>query len=143
MLSTCALAARRARAFAPRRRANLASRSLRASFYCCAMRRVFASAAEHAAWLSSQCALPAGFSVGATSLTFAPAELPGATARMGLSLISLDAPTTAWAALFTRNAAPGAPVRIGRARLAAGAPLQVRGALRGAEGGLPPSSTRA
>jgi hypothetical protein len=45
---------------------------------------------------------------------------------MGLSLISLDAPTTAWAAMFTRNAAPGAPVRIGRARLASGAPLQVR-----------------
>jgi hypothetical protein len=41
------------------------------------MRRIFSNAAEHSAWLKSQCTLPSGFSVGATSLTFSPAELPG------------------------------------------------------------------
>ncbi|MFM9092075.1 MAG: bifunctional ornithine acetyltransferase/N-acetylglutamate synthase [Verrucomicrobiota bacterium] len=37
---------------------------------------------------------------------------------MNLTLITLDQPTPAFAALFTRNAFPGAPVIIGRARLA-------------------------
>jgi glutamate N-acetyltransferase/amino-acid N-acetyltransferase len=37
---------------------------------------------------------------------------------MNLTVIALDQPTTAFAALFTRNAFPGAPVIIGRTRLA-------------------------
>lgn len=85
---------------------------------------VFRSAAEHASWLASVSALPRGFRVGATSLKFRPAELPSTEARMGLTLIALDAPTASWGAMFTRNAFPGAPVAAGRARLAAGTPLQ-------------------
>jgi len=46
-------------------------------------------------------------------------ELP-----MRLTLVRLDEPTEAYAAVFTRNAFPGAPILVGRRRLQAGAPLQ-------------------
>lgn len=47
-----------------------------------------------------------------------PKEAPK-PARMTLTLIALDQPTPDFAALFTRNAFPGAPVIVGRRRLAA------------------------
>jgi glutamate N-acetyltransferase/amino-acid N-acetyltransferase len=77
----------------------------------------FADRAAHRAWLAAQSALPAGFRVGRASFDFTPREAPK-PARMNLTLIALDQPTTAFAALFTRNAFPGAPVIIGRTRLA-------------------------
>src|SRR4051812_38861718 len=46
-----------------------------------------------------------------------PKEAPK-PAKMTLTMIVLDEPTTAFAAMFTRNAFPGAPVIIGRKRLA-------------------------
>jgi glutamate N-acetyltransferase / amino-acid N-acetyltransferase len=78
---------------------------------------VFASAAEHRAWLERQAALPAGFRVGTASFSFTPAEVPK-PATMRLTVVALDAPTPSFAAKFTRNAFPGAPVVIGRRRLA-------------------------
>lgn len=72
---------------------------------------------EHRAWLAAQAALPAGFRVGCTRFKFTPFEAPK-PAQMTLTLIALDEPTTAFAAMFTRNAFPGAPVIIGRKRLA-------------------------
>ena len=77
----------------------------------------FADRAAHRAWLAAQSALPAGFRVGRASFDFTPREAPK-PARMNLTLLTLDQPTAAFAALFTRNAFPGAPVIIGRARLA-------------------------
>jgi glutamate N-acetyltransferase/amino-acid N-acetyltransferase len=77
----------------------------------------FADRAAHRAWLAAQSALPAGFRVGRASFDFTPREAPK-PARMNLTVIALDQPTTAFAALFTRNAFPGAPVIIGRTRLA-------------------------
>jgi len=77
----------------------------------------FADRAAHRAWLEAQSALPAGFRVGRASFGFTPREAPK-PARMNLTLITLDQPTPAFAALFTRNAFPGAPVIVGRARLA-------------------------
>ena len=77
----------------------------------------FADRAAHRAWLAAQSALPAGFRVGRASFDFTPREAPK-PARMNLTLIALDQPTAAFAALFTRNAFPGAPVIVGRARLA-------------------------
>ena len=77
----------------------------------------FADRAAHRAWLAAQSALPAGFRVGRASFDFTPREAPK-PARMNLTLITLDQPTAAFAALFTRNAFPGAPVIVGRARLA-------------------------
>lgn len=76
----------------------------------------FASRAEHRAWLESQAALPEGFRVGTTAFSFVPVEVPK-PARMSLALLALDRPTPAFAAKFTRNAFPGAPVIVGRKRL--------------------------
>jgi glutamate N-acetyltransferase/amino-acid N-acetyltransferase len=82
----------------------------------------FADRGAHRAWLQSQSALPAGFRVGGSGLSFTPAEAPK-PAKMTLTLIALDRPTPDYAALYTRNAFPGAPVLVGRSRLAAGRPL--------------------
>src|SRR5512135_3419855 len=76
----------------------------------------FRSREEHRAWLETQSRLPLGFRVGTTRLEFVPVEVPK-PARMNLTLIAADAPTPAFAAKFTRNAFPGAPVIVGRARL--------------------------
>ena len=80
----------------------------------------FADRAAHRAWLESQAGLPAGFRVGTASLEFVPVEVPKPS-RMNVTLIALDRPTPAFAAKFTRNAFPGAPVLIGRRRLDAAA----------------------
>ncbi len=71
---------------------------------------------EHRAWLATQAAMPLGFRVGATRLSFLPAEV-ARPAAMSMVLIVLDRPTADFAAVFTRNAFPGAPVLVGRQRL--------------------------
>jgi len=76
----------------------------------------FADRASHRAWLAAQSALPAGFRVGVARFDFTPAEV-SKPARMTLTLIALDRPTPDFAAVFTRNAFPGAPVVVGRSRL--------------------------
>lgn len=76
----------------------------------------FTDRSAHRAWLASQAALPAGFRVGTTRFEFTPREAPK-PAKMTLTLIALDRPTAAFAALFTKNAFPGAPVIVGRERL--------------------------
>ena len=76
----------------------------------------FPSHAAHRAWLASQAALPAGFRTGTTRFEFTPREAPK-PAKMTLTLIALDRPTPDFAAVFTRNALPGAPVMVGRERL--------------------------
>ena len=78
----------------------------------------FGSREEHRAWLASQAALPRGFRVGTTCFEFRPFELPTKVAKMTLTLLALDTPSPAFAALFTKNAFPGAPVKVGRKRLA-------------------------
>lgn len=80
----------------------------------------FANRAEHRAWLGAQAALPAGFRAGTAALEFTPVEVPKAS-RMRLAVIALDRPTPAFAAKFTRNAFPGAPILAGRRRLATAA----------------------
>ena len=60
--------------------------------------------------------MPAGFRVGITRFAFVPREVPK-PAEMTLTLIALDRPSVDFAAVFTRNAFPGAPVVIGRRRL--------------------------
>src|SRR5437764_2890348 len=76
----------------------------------------FSSREEHRAWLATQAALPAGFRVGTTRFEFIPREAPK-PAKMTLTLIALEKPTADFAAAFTRNAFPGAPVIVGRQRL--------------------------
>lgn len=70
----------------------------------------------HRAWLASQAAMPAGFRVGTTRFDFVPREAPK-PAKMTLTLIALDRPTPDFAAAFTKNAFPGAPIIVGRKRL--------------------------
>ncbi len=77
----------------------------------------FSSRTEHRAWLAGQAALPAGFRVGTARFDFTPREAPKPS-KMALTLIALDRPTPDFAAVFTRNAFPGAPVLVGRRRLA-------------------------
>lgn len=71
---------------------------------------------SHRAWLASQSALPEGFRVGTARFSFVPVEVdkPG---TMTVTLLALERPTDAFAAVFTKNAFPGAPVVIGRQRL--------------------------
>ena len=76
----------------------------------------FTSSADHRTWLASQAALPRGFRVGKSQFSFTPREAPK-PARMTLTVIALDQPTADFAAVFTRNAFPGAPVKVGRQRL--------------------------
>lgn len=76
----------------------------------------FSSRDQHRAWLSSQAILPAGFRVGTARFEFMPKEAPK-PARMSLTLLALDRPSPDFAAVFTRNAFPGAPVLVGRKRL--------------------------
>ncbi len=71
---------------------------------------------EHRAWLASQAALPIGFKVGTTRFDFVPREAPK-PAKMTLTLIALDRATPHFAAMFTKNAFPGAPIIVGRKRL--------------------------
>jgi len=78
----------------------------------------FSDRATHRAWLASQAKLPAGFRVGTSRFDFVPKEAPK-PAKMTLTLITLDKPTTDFAAVFTKNAFPGAPVIVGRKRLQA------------------------
>ena len=54
--------------------------------------------------------------MGTTRLEFVPEEAPKPS-KMTLTLIALDRPSSAFGALFTRNAFPGAPVLVGRKRL--------------------------
>jgi glutamate N-acetyltransferase/amino-acid N-acetyltransferase len=77
---------------------------------------VFSDRAAHRAWLAEQATLPEGFRVGTTRFDFIPREAPK-PAKMTLTLIALDRPTKDFAAVFTKNALPGAPVIIGRQRL--------------------------
>lgn len=76
----------------------------------------FSSRDQHRAWLATQAALPLGFRVGTTRFEFMPKEAPK-PAKMTLTLIALDRPTPDFAAMFTKNAFPGAPVIVGRQRL--------------------------
>ncbi len=74
--------------------------------------------------LSERASLPKGWAVGTTSFSFSPAEAPAIDASMRLTLLVADEPTDSVAAVFTSNALCGAPVTVGRRRIAGNAPLQ-------------------
>ena len=77
----------------------------------------FRSADEYIKSLEPAALLPKGFSVGTTSFSFKPAELPTKPASMKLTLLSLKKPTASFAVMFTKNAFPGAPIIVGRKHL--------------------------
>ena len=78
----------------------------------------FRSEDEYLGILEARSALPEGFRCAVSQLTFRPREREsGQPLPMNLALIMLDRPTADFAAVFTRNRFPGAPVVIGRSRL--------------------------
>lgn len=78
----------------------------------------FAHEREYLSFLETLDSLPAGFRTSTSRINFVPSERPSLEPyRMDLSLIVCDEPTDEFAAVFTRNAFPGAPVIIGRRRL--------------------------
>ncbi|MDX2019312.1 MAG: bifunctional glutamate N-acetyltransferase/amino-acid acetyltransferase ArgJ [Deltaproteobacteria bacterium] len=81
------------------------------------MTKTFANESEHQAFVAAQAVMPQGFRAGTTRFEFVPAEVTK-PAKMNLTLLVADEPTTNFAAVFTRNAVAGAPVLIGRQRLA-------------------------
>lgn len=76
----------------------------------------FPTREAHREWLAKQAGLPAGFRCATARFDFTPVEAPKPS-RMTVTLIALDRPTDSFAAVFTRNAFPGAPVIVGRKRL--------------------------
>lgn len=78
----------------------------------------FSSADEYLRCVAARAGLPSGFAAASHRFEFRPAELPTKPASMALTLIKADVPTPSFAAMFTSNAFPGAPVIVGRARLA-------------------------
>ena len=84
----------------------------------------YASEAQYLEALSKRAALPRGFRVGTSTFIFSPAELANRTAKMTLTLLALDKPTASFAAMFTTNAFPGAPILVGRERVKSSPALQ-------------------
>jgi glutamate N-acetyltransferase/amino-acid N-acetyltransferase len=78
----------------------------------------FHSESEYIKVLEARSALPEGFRASTVGLRFFPEERSvGEPLPMNLSLIELSEETRDFAALFTKNRFPGAPVLIGRERL--------------------------
>ncbi|OQR95483.1 arginine biosynthesis bifunctional protein argJ [Thraustotheca clavata] len=78
----------------------------------------FNSSREYYAYLEEHhTRLPWGFSVGSSQFDFIPEEAPHLPATMTLTLIKPHTPTPLFGAVFTQNACPGAPIKVGRTRL--------------------------
>jgi len=79
----------------------------------------FTSEKEYLQELASRSALPEGFRAATAAVRFFPRERTLAEPlAMNLSLIALEEATASFAGVFTRNRFPGAPVLLGRERLA-------------------------
>jgi hypothetical protein len=76
-------------------------------------------------YLEGKASLPKGFATGTAKGTFVSKEAPamGDLPIRGTVIQLTDGPTDNWAAVFTSNKFPGAPVIVGRKRLSAKGPL--------------------
>jgi glutamate N-acetyltransferase/amino-acid N-acetyltransferase len=82
------------------------------------MMESFTSEAEYLKELAARAVLPEGFRCATARIEFFPKERSLAKPlAMNLGLILLDEPSRDFAAVFTRNRFPGAPVLLGRRRL--------------------------
>lgn len=81
---------------------------------------------EYMEYMQAASALPRGFATGTASGTFVSVEAPalGPLPIKGTVIQLVDGPTDSWAAVFTRNKFPGAPIKVGRSRLSEGGPIQ-------------------
>ena len=86
----------------------------------------FSTLEEYMDYLSAASSLPKGFATGTASGTFVSVEAPalGPLPIKGTVIHLTDGPTDSWAACFTSNKFPGAPIKVGRSRLEGGGPLQ-------------------
>uniref|UniRef100_A0A7S0TDK7 Arginine biosynthesis bifunctional protein ArgJ, mitochondrial n=1 Tax=Pseudo-nitzschia delicatissima TaxID=44447 RepID=A0A7S0TDK7_9STRA len=86
----------------------------------------FASDDEYLDYMKSVSQLPKGFATGTSDGTFISVEAPGlGNLKIRATVIQLtEGPTDNWAACFTSNKFPGAPIKVGRKRLAAGGPIE-------------------
>ena len=81
--------------------------------------------ASYIAHLQTICPLPAGFQCSFAKTSFTPVEAPQMKDMpITLTLIKMCSPTSNWAAVFTKNTFPGAPVIVGKALLLRREPLQ-------------------
>lgn len=81
---------------------------------------IYSSKEEYEKELEERGVLPEGFKTAVIPFTFFPEERPvEKPLPMRMSLLMLDEPTSVFAAAFTRNKCPGAPVLIGKERLSA------------------------
>jgi glutamate N-acetyltransferase/amino-acid N-acetyltransferase len=79
----------------------------------------YESEADYLSQLKARSALPDGFRCAVREIRFSPKErTTQEPLRMNLSLLLLEKETPDFGAVFTRNKFPGAPVLIGRERLA-------------------------
>jgi glutamate N-acetyltransferase / amino-acid N-acetyltransferase len=85
----------------------------------------FESKESYLEFLEGVSALPKGFATGTAKGTFISEEAPalGKLPIKGTIIHLTEGPTENWAAVFTSNRFPGAPVIVGKKRLAAGGPL--------------------
>merc|ERR1712151_958805 len=85
----------------------------------------FENAEAYVEFLESVAALPKGFATGTAEGTFVSQEAPsmGNLKIRGTIIHLTEGPSENWAACFTSNKFPGAPVKVGRKRLEAGGPL--------------------
>jgi len=85
----------------------------------------FSSKEDYINFLEGASGLPKGFATGTASGTFVSVEAPklGKLPIKGTIIQLTNGPTNNWAAVYTSNRFPGAPVIVGRKRLAAGGPL--------------------
>ena len=81
------------------------------------MKSTFHDLPDYINYLQSIAQVPKGFSIGATRFNFEPIEVKNKILPMNLTLISLDKPSTAFAAQFTSNLFPGGPVLVGKDRM--------------------------
>ncbi|CAK9074504.1 Arginine biosynthesis bifunctional protein ArgJ [Durusdinium trenchii] len=87
--------------------------------------REFASEEDYLKTLELEGALPKGFQIGCSSLRFVPEEAKEmGQLPMKLTVLCLDEPSDRVAAVFTQNAFPGAPVRLGKQRMASQEKIQ-------------------
>mmetsp|Transcript_23444 Transcript_23444/g.27119 ORF Transcript_23444/g.27119 Transcript_23444/m.27119 type:complete len:500 (-) Transcript_23444:1061-2560(-) len=86
----------------------------------------YSTVEEYLAYMKTVSDLPKGFATGTSDGTFISVEAPGlGNLKIRATIIQLtEGPTDSWAACFTSNKFPGAPIIVGRKRLAAGGPIQ-------------------
>lgn len=86
----------------------------------------FETKEEYEEYLLQASGLPIGFATGTAKGTFVPIEAPsmGKLPIKGTIIYLKDGPSDSWAAVFTKNKFPGAPIKVGRKRLASGKPIQ-------------------